>query len=364
MIGLKGIPAKYGGVEKHTEEIATRLVAKGHEVIVYCRSHYTIVNEYYKGIRIVRLPALKQEYLETITHTFLSVIHLFLFGKKVDIIHIQSVDPAILAAPLAKPKAKVVVTSHGQIYRQSGKWGKIAKTFSKIAEKVFIYFSDKRITVSKTLKDYYENKYQRGVAYIPNGVDIPVINDSKKIKRFNLKENEYILYVGRLIPTKGCHLLIEAYKNIKTDKKLVIVGGSSYSSEYVKKLKESAKRNDNIYFLGYQYGQALQELFANCSLFVFPSEVEGMPVTLLEAMSFARPIIFSDIPANIEVIDGAGISFRCGDINNLSQKLRYALENLSLCYELGKEAKERVKKEYNWDKIVGETEEVYYSLFR
>jgi len=362
-IGQRGILGTYGGVERHVEEIATRLAAKGHKVRVYCRSRYANVSGDYKGIRVVKLPAINQKHLEMISHTFFCIMHLLLSGKKIDIVHVQSVDPAILI-PLAKLKAKVVATSHGQIYLQSGKWGKLAKTFSKIAEKVFIHFSDRRIAISKTLRDYYESRYHREVAYIPNGADIPAINDSKEIERFSLKEDGYILYVGRLIPNKGCHSLINVYKSIKMDKKLVIVGGSSYSYEYVKNLKESAKGTDNIHFLGYQYGRVLQELFANCSLFVFPSKVEGMPVALLEAMSFAKPIIFSDIPANIEVADGVGIPFRCGDIDDLSQKLGYALENLSLCYELGEKARERVKKEYNWDKIIDETEEVYHSLFR
>lgn len=362
-IGQRGIAATYGGVEKHVEEIAARLAVKGYKVTVYCRSRYANVSGDYRGIRVVRLPAINQKHLEMISHTFFSIMHLLLSRKKIDIIHVQSVDPAILI-PLAKLKAKVVATSHGQVYLQSGKWGQLAKTFSKIAEGIFIHFSDRRIAISKTLRDYYEKRYHREVAYIPNGADIPAINDSKEIKRLDLKKDGYVLYVGRLVPNKGCHLLMNAYKSIKTDKKLIIVGGSSYSSVYVKNLKESAKGNDNINFLGYQYGRVLQELFANCSLFVFPSKVEGMPVVLLEAMSFAKPIIFSDIPANIEVADGVAIPFRCGDIDDLSQKLRYALENLSLCYELGEKARERVKKEYHWDKIVHATEEVYHSLFR
>jgi len=362
-IGQRGIPPTYGGVEKHVGEIATRLAAKGHEVRVYCRSRYTNVSGGYKGIRVVRLPAINQKHLEMISHTFFSIMHLLLSNKRIDIIHVQSVDPAILI-PLAKLRAKVVATSHGQVYLQSGKWGKLANTFSRTAEKVFMHFSDRRIAISKTLKDYYESKYHREVAYIPNGADSPAINDSQEIKKFSLKKDGYILYVGRLIPNKSCHLLIDAYKKIRTDKKLVIVGGPSYSYEYIKKLKESAKGNNNIHFLGYQYGRVLQELFANCSLFVFPSKVEGMPLTLLEAMSFAKLIVFSDIPANIEVADGIGIPFRCGDVDDLSQKLRYALENLSLCYELGEKAREKVKKEYNWDRIVDETEEVYHSLFR
>jgi len=360
-IGQRGIPPTYGGVEKHVGEMATRLAAKGHEVRVYCRSRYTNVSGGYKGITVVRLPAINQKHLEMISHTLFSVIHLLLSGKRIDIIHVQSVDPAIFI-PLAKIRAKVVATSHGRAYLQSGKWGKLANTFSKTAEKVFMHFSDRRITISKTLKDYYESKYHREVAYVPNGADSPAINDSQEIEKLNLRKDGYILYVGRLVPNKGCHLLIDAYKSTKTNKKLVIVGGSSYSSEYIKKLKQSARGNDNIRFLDYQYGRVLQELFANCSLFVFPSKVEGMPLTLLEAMSFARLIVFSDIPANTEVADGVGIPFRCGDIDDLSQKLKYALENVSFCYEFGEKARERVKREYNWDKIVSETEEIYYSL--
>lgn len=358
-IGSRGIPAKYGGVEKHTEEIVTRLTAKGHKVVVYCRSNYNRVSGYYKGVRVVRLPTLNQKHLEMISHTFFSLMLLFLSGQKIDIIHIQSVDPAILT-PLAKLKAKVVVTSHGQIYRQSGKWGKLTKTFSKLAEKVFVYSPDRRIAVSKTLKNYYESKYHREVIYIPNGVDISVINSSKEIEKFNLKKNEYILYVGRLLSTKGCHFLIEAYKRIKTNKKLVIVGGGAYTDSYVDRLKNLA--NKNTIFLGYRFGKERDELYANAYGCVVPSEREGLAMTLLEAMSFGKCVVYSDIPENLEVAERVGITFRSGDIEDLANKLKFVLENPFYCEELGAKAKEHVSDEYNWDRIVDQTEAVYHSL--
>ncbi|MDI6840035.1 MAG: glycosyltransferase family 4 protein [bacterium] len=360
-VGQKGIPATFGGVEKHVEELATRLSKRGHEVTVYSQSHYTKVSGSYKGVRVVRVPTLKQKNLEMITYTFLSLVHLLFSHRKADIVHFQSVDPAILMG-LAKLKAKVVVTSHGQAYQRSGKWGKLAKAFSKLAERIFIHFPDKRIAVSKILKNYYESKYHREVVYIPNGVNIPAINSSKEIEKFNLMRDGYILYVGRLIPTKGCHLLIDAYKSINTNKKLVIVGGSSYSNKYIKKLKESVAGNSNIYFLGYQYGKVLQELFANCSLFVLPSEYEGLPVTLLEAMSFAKPVIFSNIPENLGIAEGCGVSFINKNKEDLATKILFLLKNQKISKDLGKRAIERVVRDYNWDTVVAQTENVYQSL--
>jgi len=357
-IGQKGIPAVYGGVEKHVEELGTRLVERGYRILAYTGMNYNNFNGYYRGMRIIPVPAIPQKHTEMISRTFFSLLHLL--NKEIDVVHIHSADPAILSF-IPRLKSKVVVTSHGQAYRRE-KWGAIAKTISKLSEKAYAVFPNKRISVSKTLKKYYENKYNCDVVYIPNGVNIKVVNSTSAIEKLCLSKNGYILFVGRILPTKGCDFLIEAYKKIKTDKKLVIVGGSSYTDSYVEKLKKSA--NKNTIFLGYRYGRELEELYANAYCCVVPSEIEGLAITLLEAMSYGKCVIYSDIPENVEVAEGVGIPFRNKDINDLTNKITLVYENLYYCEELGTKARERVKKEYNWDKIVDKTEEVYHSLFR
>lgn len=357
-LGLKGIPAKYGGVEKHVEELGSRLAGKGHSIISYSRLNYNNFKGLYKGMRIISLPAIPQKHTEMISHMFISLLDLI--DKKVDIIHIHSVDPAILSF-IPRINAKVVATSHGQAYRRE-KWGVIAKSFSKLAERSFVLFPNKRITVSKTLKKYYEKKYKCEATYIPNGIDVASVNGNSALNKLGLTKNEYLLFVGRIIPTKGCDTLIEAFNQVKTNKKLVFAGGSSYSDEYFESLKNKA--NKRTIFLGYRYGEELAQLYANAFCFVMPSEIEGLAITLLEAMSYEKCVIYSDIPENVEAAEGVGISFRNKDVDDLAQKINFALENPSYCKELGLKARERVKKEYNWDKIVTQTEEVYYSLFR
>ncbi len=357
MIGSRGIPASYGGVEKHVEELSTRLVEKGYKVTVICRAHYTPPMEEYKGVRIVRLPTVEQKHTEMAFHTFSSIWYTLLYDRP-DILHIQSVDPALFSF-LARAGTSVVATSHGQAYRRD-KWGSIARWMSKLAERGFMYCTDRRISVSRTLKDYYEQKYRREVTYIPNGVNILEIEGVERLAPFGLRGDDYILYVGRLIPTKGPGLLIKAYKNLDTEKKLVIAGGTSYTSGYERKLRENA--SGKIIFTGYQYGEILWQLFRNCSLFVFPSEIEGLPIVLLEAMSFAAPIVFSDIPENLEAAEGVGLAFRNKDQKDLEDKIGYALAHQNLMKDLGQAARKRVEEQFNWEAVVERTEAVYQSL--
>ena len=353
MLGCRGIPATYGGVERVVEEIAVLLAKKGHQVSVLCRSHYSPKIKKFKGVNIVRLPTLNQKHFEMILHTLISIV--FLSFKKCDIVHIHSVDPAILT-PLLRLRHRVVATSHGQAYRRE-KWGRTAKALSKIAEKVFIKAPNVCTAVSKVLVSYYFEKYGREVEYIPNGVELQQQESSSYIDQFGIEKNNYILFVGRLIPTKGPKILIEAFKRINTDIKLVILGGSSHTDEYEKNLRKEA--NENILFLGYQYGEVLKSLYKNCKLFVFPSQIEGLPIVLLEALSFLKPVIFSDIPENMEVANGIGIPFKNGDVQDLSDKLNYAIKNPKMLNSFVSKIKERLREEYNWDTITNKYIKIY-----
>ncbi len=356
-VGQKGVPAKFGGVEKHVEALGARLAKRGHDIIVYSRYNYSDLKGSYKGMHIISLAAIPQKHSEMISHTFFSLLNLI--GKKVDVIHIHSIDPALLSF-IPRMNTKVVVTSHGQAYRRE-KWGPIAKRFSRLAEKAFVHFPNKRIVVSKTLRRYYEEKYKCEVIYIPNGVDVKKVKNTSAIAKLGLSQDEYILLVGRIIPTKGCDTLISAFNKIKTDKKLVIVGGSSYSDKFFENLKKRA--NEKILFLGYRHGDELAQLYSNAYCCVVPSEIEGLAITLLEAMGYGNCVIHSDIPENVEAAHGFGIHFRNKDSDDLAEKIRFALDNPSYCIEIGLKAMERVQQEYNWDNIVDRTESIYNSLF-
>lgn len=374
MIGQKGIPASFGGIEKHVEELAVRLVKHGHEVTVFCRPYYTeqgiksgLVKRcngkyIYKGVRLGLLPSINTKHLDTITHSVVST-YATLFAK-FDIVHYHALGPGLVSfLPWFFSKA-VVSTVHGLDW-QRAKWRKVAVWALKLGELFIVYFSKRRIVVSKTLKNYFQQKHGIDCDYIPNGLSHTFSLKPDKIsKKYDLKGKDYILFVGRLVPEKGCHYLIEAFSGLNTSKKLVIVGGTSHSGNYQNKLHEMAKENSNIIFTGYLYGDELKELYSNCYLFVLPSELEGLPVVLLEALGFGCPVLVSDIAENMEVIapdkeTSYGFAFKSRDIKDLQQKLEKLLKNSQLLDTLREEVISYVLSNYNWDTITMNTIKVY-----
>ncbi len=370
MIGQKGIPASYGGVERHTEELAVRLAEKGHRVFVYARNYYVSekISEF-KKVKIIKIPTIKSKNLDAICHTFLSSLDIL--RRDVGIIHYQGIGPSslLLIPKILKRKAKIVVTFHTRDYLNP-KWGWFAKFYLKLSEKIMIYFADQIIVVSKNLKDYCQTKYQKKVYYIPNGISLPVENSSEEITdNFCLEKDNYILTVSRLVEQKGIQFLIEAYNSICRKKllekipSLVIVGGAVYTDSYFKKLKKTANNNPKIIFLDFQQGKKLQELFSNCLFFVNPSVLEGLSIALLEAMSYGKCVLVSDIPENLEAVNHQaekyGTAFKNKNAADLAKKIEFLLGNPESTKEKGKQAQDYVLKKYNWDKIASETIEVY-----
>jgi len=374
MIGQKGIPAVYGGVERHVEEIASRLVKKGHEVTVYSRPYYMDENQYkeliYKGISIKVLPTVRSKHLDAIVHCFVSSLNLF--RKKYDIVHYHAIGPSTVSFIARMFLKKTVATIHGLDWQRK-KWNFLATLYLKFAERTAYYFPNKTISVSRTLKDYYDKKYNGNIEYIPNGVNsAPEPSNEIITQKHGLETNGYVVFISRLEPEKGCHYLIEAFKKISTDKKLVIVGDSIYSKDYVRSLHEMAENNENIIFTGNVIGQELAELFENAYLFVLPSEIEGLPIVILEALSFGKCILASDIPENMEVLfpppkkNGSqyGYSFHSKNINDLSEKLETLIDSPEKVAEMASKAKEYVEQNFKWDIITNQTEQVYYSLMK
>ena len=397
MIGQKGMPASYGGVERHVEELATRLAKQGHQVFVYARNYYVSkeISEF-KKVKIVRISTIKSKNLDAICHTFLASLNAL--RSDIDIIHYHGIGPAsLLFIPkIFKPKVKIVVTFHTKDYLNP-KWGFFARFYLKMSEKIMMRFADRIIVVSKNLKKYCQTKYQKEVYYIPNGISLPDLKSSSQeaINKLGLKKNNYILSVSRLVEQKGIHFLIKAYnlicqKNLlKKIPPLVIVGDPVYTNSYFNKLKKIANHNPKIIFLGSRQGKELQEIFANCFLYVNSSVIEGLSIALLEAMSYGKCVLTSDIPENLEVInpDGKskilnstvlskneekaeifnsvknyGITFKNKDVENLAMKLEFSLNNSELIKEKGLQSQNYVIREYNWDEVAFKTIKVYESL--
>lgn len=358
-IGQKGIPAKFGGIERHVEELSVRLADMGHEVFVYTRPNYTPSNlEKYKGVNLICLPSFATKHLDTIIHTFRACRDVI--KKDADIIHFHSIGPSSLIwlVKLFKRDAVIIATFHSRCYLHK-KWGFFAKEYLKLGEFMACKLPDKTITVSRSLAKYVGEKYRVNSEYIPNGVPFCEKREPDEIKKWELEKDNYILAVSRLIGHKGLHFLIEAYKNIKTDKKLVIVGDGAHSSDYVDKLHNLSYGNQNIIFTGSQTGKILEELYSNAYLFVQPSESEGLSIALLEAMAYENAALASDIPENKEAAGEEGLFFRNRDVLDLQRKIEWALENPLSLKSGGILNRERAAKFYDWDEIAGNTAGVY-----
>lgn len=349
MIGLRGIPGKSGGVENVVENLAPLLVKLGHEVTVYCRKSYCDERpKSFKGVKLKYLPSINTKFTESITHTFLSTSSTMF--KKYDIVHYHAMGNGLFSAFPRLLGKKTVVTIHGLDWERE-KWGCAAKTFLKLSEKGTCLFPNKIISVSSKIKDYYKEKYNKDIEFIPNGVTIQKPEELKNLKRFNLEKENYILFLSRLVPEKEIHTLINSFKKVKTTQKLVIAGDTTHTENYLKHLKELAKGDDRIIFTGPLYGKDKVEAFSNCSFFVLPSTIEGMPIVLLEAMSFAKCPLVSNIKENLDVIKDNGFSFKVRDEEDLKSKIEFMLNHKAELKKKGEACKEVVKKEYNWDRI-------------
>ncbi|RGX08018.1 glycosyltransferase family 4 protein [Paraclostridium sordellii] len=368
MIGQKGIPAKSGGVEKHVEELSKNLISKGHDVTVYCRNTYVKDNqlEMYKGIKLKTIKTIENKSLDAIIYTLKATIHSLFIGKY-DVYHYHALGPASLSFIPKIFGKKVIVTVHGLDW-QRDKWGKFAKLYLKLGEYITGKFSNKIISVSKNLQNYFIKKYERkgkDVVFIPNGVNIIEPLEPNIIKKkYGLEKNGYILFLARLVPEKGAHYLINAYKMLNINKKLVIAGGSSFTDDYVKELQELSNNNKDIIFTGSVEGNEVIELYSNCLVYVLPSDIEGMPLTLLEAMSLNKFSVVSNIEECLDVIKNEkyGISFEKSNVNSLYNAITEAL-NLELNNNINPNyIKDYIKSHYNWNKVSNDTEGVYDSI--
>jgi glycosyltransferase involved in cell wall biosynthesis len=369
-VGQKGIPATFGGIETHVEALAIQLARRGHHITVYVRSWYTPKRLHqYSGIRLRHLPTVHTKHLDAFLHSFTSSLHL-LFLRDVDIVHYHGIGPAIFSWIPTLFKKRVVVTIHAQDW-QSGKWGPIAIASLKLAERIAVAIPSQIIVVSRTLELYLKEKYQKNVAYIPNGAHSVLACPPRIItQKYALKQNGYILFMGRFVPQKRVEWAINAFKAVASvfrtnNIKLVLSGGSSATDQYVKDLHSQAKGIDNIICTGYVAGEEKNELFSNAYLFILPSYLEGSPIALLEAMSFGIPCLASDIPPHQEIItDGMnGYLFKCHHFDDLVCRLRaILLVNPVKLKELGEEGRDFVRANHNWSTIARQTEEVYYSV--
>lgn len=368
MIGQKGIPAVGGGIEAHVENLAAGLVDldNSNNIVVYTRPNYTDKNlKSFKNVALISLPSITSKYFDAVSHTFLACLDLFKRRKEVDIVHFHGIGPASLMwlVKILNPSAKIVFTFHCRDYFHE-KWGYFSRLYLKLGEFIGCRMADVVIVISRGLQEYVKSVYDINAAYIPNGVDLNIKIDKPVNARYNLQDGEYILSASRLVRHKNVHQLIQAFKEIKTDKKLVIAGGSAYTEKYIDELNDLAKDDSRIVFVGNQEKENLAGLYNGALVFVQPSSSEGLSIALLEAMSYSKIILSSDIEQNREALGDIGILFSVNNVGDLKDKLEKIIEDPGSFDAFCKNGRKRVGREYSLEAISRLTNSYYLKLVK
>lgn len=371
MFGHKRIPSREGGIEVVVEELATRIVEQGHKVTCYNRKghhvsgfqydtadnieHNSILGDSYKGVKLKKVWTINKRGLAAITSSLLATW--MVTCGNYDIVHIHAEGPATMCWLPKLAHKKVIVTVHGLDW-QRAKWGSFATKYIKWGERQVVKYADEIIVLSKGVQNYFKKTYGRKTVFIPNGVTRPKIKEADRIKKlWNLDKDSYILFLGRIVPEKGLQYLVEAWKSINTEKKLVIVGGSSDTEVFLHKLKEMA--GENVIFTGFQQGKIFDELYSNAYIYCLPSDLEGMPLSLLEAMSYGNCCLVSDILECMEVVEEKAIIFKKSNIDDLRKSLQELIDKPEKVQMYRAGVADYITKKYNWDDVVEKTLKLY-----
>lgn len=365
MLGHKRIPSREGGIEIVVEELATRMAKKSHSVTCYNRKGHNVAGsefdgtklKTYKGVTLQEVFTIDKRGLAAMTASVSASLRAALGNY--DVVHIHAEGPAFMCWLPKLFGKKVIVTVHG-LDHQRAKWGKFASWYIRSGEKNAVRFADEIIVLSKGVQDYFQNTHGRTTRFIPNGVNKAKPRKARQItEKWGLTKDSYILYLGRIVPEKGERYLIEAFKQTKTDKKLVIAGGSSDTQAFMDELKSLAKDDDRIIFTGFVQGEILEELYSNPYIYTLPSDLEGMPLSLLEAMSYGNCCLTSDIPECAEVVEDKALLFRKSDVSDLKAKLQNACDHPEMVESYKAQAEEFICRKYNWDDVVEKTLKLY-----
>jgi glycosyltransferase involved in cell wall biosynthesis len=355
-IGGRGVISKYSGIESYYEEVGKRLAGMGHEVTVYCRNYFTPAIAEYNGMRLIRLPTIRSKHLETVIHTLLSTIHAL--TQPYDVVHYHALGPALFSLFPRLRGMKTAVTVQGLDWQRK-KWGRFASAVLRLGERASVCLPNTTMVVSQALQQHYRGVHGAEAIYVPNGGVLRVRVPGRHILEWGLQPGEYILFLGRFSPEKGCHLLVQAFEQIQSDVKLVMAGAPSYCDDYSAELRAHA--SDRIRMLGWVSGEALDELLTNAMIFVLPSDMEGLSLALLDAMGAGLCVLTSDVPENFEAVEGTGFTFRCGSAADLAERLRFLIANPAVRAASGKAARARIADQYQWQKIAEDIESAYFN---
>lgn len=357
-IGVKGMPYG-GGIEKVTEEIGSRLVARGHEVTVYCDKAYDQNKTYYKGMNLKPLSSVNHPFCQKVSNSLLAIIHM-LISHHVDVVHLHGVSS--LFAPLTKLYSIRTVTHVHSFEWHKDKWNLFVRFFLRLSDYFAMWFADRIVVVSANLLGYFNKRNKGKVCLLRNGVSQSKYGAPDLIRQYGLSKNNYLLYIGRLSREKGVDYLIDAYNEIDTRKMLVLAGDFADDIEFHGLLSEAISRHNQILWLGYVDGQLKDELLSNAFCVVFPGRIEGSPVALLEAMGYGNCCVVSDIVEHLEILHGFGYTFRMGDRDNLRDLLLWLLSQKSNVGKFKNQARMYVRQNRDWENVVDSYENLCMSL--
>lgn len=358
IMGFRGIPANYGGFETFVEEMAPRLVKRGHDVTVFGRSNIIkYKNKYYKGVRLVILPTISHKYLDTVVHTFLCVMQSFF--TRFDVVLILNSANSIFSFIPRLMRKPVLVNVDGLEW-QRDKWNWLGKAYYKANAFLATIFPNAIITDARGIQKFYQEKFKKDSTYIPYGAPVEKVGTDEILRKFNLHKQKYLLYVSRMEPENNAHLVVSAFEKVKTEMKLVMVGDAPYSSDYIKNLRQT--RDPRIIFTGYVYGQGYRELQSNAYIYIQATEVGGTHPALLEGMGYGNCILANDVPEHREVVADTGWYFSTTQSDDLSNKMQYLLDHPLIVAKHRDLAVARVQDHYSWDKVTQDYEKLFFKF--
>lgn len=355
ILGTRGIPASYGGFETFAEHLATRLVARGHDVTVYCRAHYVSPRQMeYHGVRLQVLPTIRHKYFDTIVHTFVSAIHAV--SRRFDAALICNAANAPFSPILRLTGTPVAINVDGLEHKRK-KWNRLARHYYQFAEYLSTVLPNEMVTDAQVIQEYYLARHNARSTMIAYGSEVERRPDRELVRKWRVEPNRYVLYVSRLEPENNAHLVIEAFKKVRTAYRLLIVGDAPYAEQYIKDLKARARGDKRIIFTGFVFGQDYRALQQNAYCYVHATEVGGTHPALLEAMGYGNCVLTLATPENLEVVGEAGVTY--SDELDLAEKLQRVLRDGSLVHAYRHRAQGRIRTHYDWDGVVDQYEQLF-----
>lgn len=356
--GTRGIPANYGGFETFAEELSIRLVQRGHDVTVYGRSNFIRIPERkYRGVRLVIFPTVRHKYLDTPVHTFISTIHA-IFQKFDVILYCNSANAIFTFLPRLFC-TRVALNVDGLEWKRA-KWGFLGKTIYRFSEFLATFLPNCIVTDAREIQNYYRKKFNKLTICIPYGAPEKKIETGDTLRKYGLTKGEYVLYVSRLEPENNAHVVVQAFEKVKTNYRLVIVGDSPYSVDYVRQVKST--KDPRIIFTGFVFGQGYGELQSNTYCYIQATEAGGTQPALVDAMGYGNCILANDVPQHREVLGEAGVYFSVREPNDLNQKLQYLLDHPEQVRQFQAKALQRVREKYSWEKVSLDYERLFFQL--